>query len=68
MLKISAQLPTVLLLYAERDQDGGDGAQNHGIDIAMMKPLPFRQRLGDNRPDMLVAYSGWHLVIPMVIS
>ncbi len=54
MLEIRAQFSAILLLDPERGQDGRDGPENHGVDIVVMKPLLFGQRLGDNSPDILV--------------
>jgi hypothetical protein len=56
VLEISANFSPVLFIYPERDQDGGDGTQNHGVDIAVMQTLLLGQRLGNDRANVFVAH------------
>jgi hypothetical protein len=56
VLEIGANFSPVLFIYPERDQDGGYGTQNHGVDIAVMQPLLLSQRLGNDRANVFVAH------------
>src|SRR5713226_9414124 len=68
MLKVRPQLLAVLFLDSERCQNGGDGLENHGVDVVKVEPLLFSQRLGDNRPDILVAHDIHRLMIRATFS
>src|ERR1700704_3481415 len=68
VLKVGAQFLAILFLDPERGQDGRDGPKNHGVDIVVMKPLLFGQRLGDDGPDILITHGIHRLVIPEVIA
>jgi hypothetical protein len=56
MLKIRAQLTAIFLLDPERGQDGGDGANNHRVDIAVMDSLLLGERLHHDSPDIIAVY------------
>jgi hypothetical protein len=68
MLEICPQLAAILVFDAERSQDSRHGFEDHGVDIFVMKPLLFGQRLGDHHLDIIVARCGHRLMIPTVIA
>jgi hypothetical protein len=56
VLEIRPQFSAVLLFDSERGKDSGDSANNYSVDVAVMNPLLFGERLGDNRSNILLVH------------